>query len=732
VDEVTRQVGRYQIVREIGRGGMAAVYLARQVDLDRDVALKELNAFHAADPAFAERFVRESRVAGSMSHPNIVTVFEFLNDDGTPYIAMEYLERGSLRPFVGKTTLAQTIGVLEGALAGLAQAERREIVHRDIKPENLMVTSDGEVKIADFGIAKALTEAGGPNLTATGTTVGTPAYMAPEQATGGSVGPWTDLYSVGITAYEMTVDRVPFHDSTTPVAVLMRQVSEDIPSAVTVDPSVDRRFSDWIDRLLVKDPIHRTQSAREAWYELEDIAVATLGPLWRREARLLVTGTDRAAGPLTPAPFDRQTPTPQEAGAAYETFMGDAPEAPAPPPPAPVQPAATLQGQPVQPPPPVAGPQATLAPTGAAPGETFQWPAAGSGGRGRLVLIAAIVLIAVIAAGAFVWNASRGSGSAGTTTHKQQTTTHTASLPTLAAVPAQFQQGRLQSVAPFGGHAWALDHAKPERVVDLEGSAASAVTVGDGSVNLAAGDGALWVSGNTATGGQVRKITPGGSPPIGPSITFPGPPAPARAVVSPDTIWQPVKGGLLKIPEQGGAPVRVKGIGFTPYSLELVRGSIWASDQKDKLAQVPLTTPQPQATVVSLPGAGWITGTATSVYVVSTSGVMMVDPTDPTKQTPVAGVSTPPIRIAAVGGILWTATYAPPAGGVRVGTIVGIDIAHPGGHTTNPVTFKAPSTKKQKDEYITKLVDVNSTFWLTAIGPTGESGLEPFKISSHA
>ena len=366
-----RRIGRYQIVREIGRGGMAAVYLARQVDLDRDVALKELNAFHAADPAFAERFVRESRVAGSMSHPNIVTVFEFLNENGTPFIAMEYLERGSLRPYVGHTTLAQTIGVLEGALAGLAQAERREIVHRDIKPENLMVTADGEVKIADFGIAKALTDAGGPNLTATGTTVGTPAYMAPEQATAGDVGPWTDLYSVGITAYEMTVDRVPFHDSTTPVAVLMRQVSEEIPSAVSVNPSVDRRFSDWIDRLLVKDPAKRTQSAREAWYELEEIAVAALGPLWRREARLLVSGTDRAAGPLTPAPFDRPTPPAQEASAGYETYMGEspAPAAPAPPPPPPpAQPPATLEGQPLQPVPPAAAQQATVAPAAAASG----------------------------------------------------------------------------------------------------------------------------------------------------------------------------------------------------------------------------------------------------------------------------------------------------------------------------------------------------------------------------
>src|SRR5690242_21823231 len=200
---------------------MAAVYLARQVDLDRDVALKELSSFHAADPAFAERFVRESRVAGSMSHPNIVTVYEFLSEGGTPYIAMEYVERGSLRPFVGQTTLAQTIGVMEGALAGLAQAERRGIVHRDIKPENLMVTSDGEVKIADFGIAKALSDAGGPHLTMPGTTVGTPAYMAPEQATAGVLGPWTDLYSIGIVAYEMTVGRAPFHDTTTPFALLL-------------------------------------------------------------------------------------------------------------------------------------------------------------------------------------------------------------------------------------------------------------------------------------------------------------------------------------------------------------------------------------------------------------------------------------------------------------------------------------------------------------------------------
>src|SRR5919206_3153229 len=121
--EVMKTVGRYEILREVGRGGMAMVYLARQSDLDRFVALKELGAFHASDPAFAQRFLRESRVAGSLSHPSIVTVHDYFEHAGTPYIAMEYVERGSLRPYVGHLTLAQIGGGLGGLLAGVPQPE---------------------------------------------------------------------------------------------------------------------------------------------------------------------------------------------------------------------------------------------------------------------------------------------------------------------------------------------------------------------------------------------------------------------------------------------------------------------------------------------------------------------------------------------------------------------------------------------------------------------------------
>src|SRR5215211_1384367 len=320
--EVQRTVGRYEILKELGRGGMAVVYLARQTDLDRNVALKELGAFHASDPAFAERFLRESRIAGSLSHPNIVTVHEFFEHEGTPYISMEYIDRGSLRPYLGRLSTAQIAGVLEGMLAGLAHAhhESQGIVHRDLKPENIMITREGSVKIADFGIAKALNQASaGRFLTATGTTVGTPTYMAPEQAMAKDIGPWTDLYSVGVMAYELLAGRVPFHDTDTPMAILLRHVNEPIPSPRSVKPDLDANIADWIERLLTKAPEDRVGDAGEAWEDLEEIVIGILGPRWRREARILEQA----------APAEAAKPLPDD---GFQTYMpGKAPaEPPAP------------------------------------------------------------------------------------------------------------------------------------------------------------------------------------------------------------------------------------------------------------------------------------------------------------------------------------------------------------------------------------------------------------------
>ena len=359
--DVMKTVGRYEILREVGRGGMAMVYLARQTDLDRFVALKELGAFHASDPSFAQRFLRESRVAGSLSHPNICTVHDYFEHEGTPYIAMEYIERGSLRPYVGTMNQAQIGGVLEGLLAGLAHGEQHGIVHRDLKPENLMVTSDGRVKIADFGIAKATNQMQtGAFLTATGTTVGTPTYMAPEQAMAQDIGPPTDLYSVGCMAFEMFTGRVPFHDTEAPMAILLRHVNEQIPSVKSIDPKIDQDISDWIERMLVKDPTKRTQNANDAWDEFEEIIIGLLGPRWRREARLREGSAQfDTPAPLTPAPFQGTTSDAAVSDQFQSFAWGNAvtPEAPPGPDTPPPSDSAPLPPEPtVGPPTPAPGP----------------------------------------------------------------------------------------------------------------------------------------------------------------------------------------------------------------------------------------------------------------------------------------------------------------------------------------------------------------------------------------
>jgi serine/threonine protein kinase len=331
---VTRTVGgRYEVREEIGRGGSATVYLACQTDLRRLVALKELSAFSAADPTFARRFVRESQVSASLSHPGIVTVHDYFEADGAPFIAMEYVPNGSLRSRVGALSLDRIAGVLEAMLGGLAHAHAHGIVHRDLKPENVLVTSEGGVKIADFGIAKAL-DSVDTALTVTGTTIGTPTYMAPEQATAGEIGAWTDLYAIGVIAFELIAGKPPFGDGE-PVAILLRHLKDEPPPLTRVAPSTAPAVSAWVARLLEKAPEQRPRSAAEAWEEFEEIVLATLGPRWRRTAPL------PAADATTTGPI--RTPTTRRIGA---TLAADPMLAATLPPRLPLEPAAPAAAPP--------------------------------------------------------------------------------------------------------------------------------------------------------------------------------------------------------------------------------------------------------------------------------------------------------------------------------------------------------------------------------------------------
>jgi serine/threonine protein kinase len=308
---VKQRVGSYEIVRVLARGGMAAVFLAHQPALDRDVALKQLE-LQGADTTLAQRFVREARLAAALDHPNVVTLFDFFEHGGVPYIAMEYVGGGSLRPLVGSLSLPQVFGVLEGLLAGLAHAEAYGIAHRDLKPENVLITRGGGVKIADFGIARAYNVVE-PSLTSTGSAIGTPTYMAPEQALGEPLGPQTDIYALGVVAYELLAGRPPFEPGASPMAVLYCHVNKAPPPLTELAPDVPEGVYGWVEWLLAKRAADRPASAAEAWESLEEIAVAELGPYWRRSAAITAPEPDERdrttlidfageATPLAPGP----------------------------------------------------------------------------------------------------------------------------------------------------------------------------------------------------------------------------------------------------------------------------------------------------------------------------------------------------------------------------------------------------------------------------------------------
>ena len=240
--EPLRRVGRYELLEVIGRGGAAVVYLARQPDLDRRVALKELSPHHAGDPSFAHRFVEESRLAGAMSHPSIVTVHEYFEHDGLPYIAMEYLPRGSLRPYLATLTSPQLAGMLEDVLAGLAHGAGHGVIHRDLKPENLV--GRGRRSRQDRRLRG---RASAWQRRRTAVRDGHrhddryPRVYGPEQALGEPLSPATDLYSLGIIVWEALAGHTPFESRETPMAVLYRQVHDPVPAIDTVRPTSTRR-----------------------------------------------------------------------------------------------------------------------------------------------------------------------------------------------------------------------------------------------------------------------------------------------------------------------------------------------------------------------------------------------------------------------------------------------------------------------------------------------------------
>jgi eukaryotic-like serine/threonine-protein kinase len=261
--------GRYRIVRKLGTGGMADVYLAEDQELGRRVAIKILNDRHAADDQFVERFRREAKNAAGLSHPNIVSIYDRGTAEGTYYIAMEYLDGRSLKELIvsrGPAPVKVAVDYARQILAAVGFAHRHGIVHRDIKPHNVLVGPEGTLKVTDFGIARS----GASQMTEVGSIIGTAQYLSPEQARGSPVDQTSDLYSVGVVLYEMLTGQVPFTGET-PLEIAMKHLSEVPKPPSELRPDVPHDLDLVVLRALAKDPAERYQTAEEMGADLERV-----------------------------------------------------------------------------------------------------------------------------------------------------------------------------------------------------------------------------------------------------------------------------------------------------------------------------------------------------------------------------------------------------------------------------------------------------------------------------
>ncbi len=263
--------GRYRLEGRLGFGGMSTVHLALDLRLERQVAVKLLAEHLAEDPTFVSRFQREAQAAARLVHPNIVQVFDSGLDDhtGQHFIVMEYIEGSSCAEILrddGWVEVDEAVSIIEQACEGLYYAHRHGVVHRDVKPGNLLRAREGEVKLADFGIAKATEQS---SITQVGSVLGTAAYLAPEQARGEEAGPRADLYALGVVAYQLISGRLPY-DATSLTELALKQQREEPATLDTLVAGVNPELGEAVAIALALDPRDRYETAREMGRAIDD------------------------------------------------------------------------------------------------------------------------------------------------------------------------------------------------------------------------------------------------------------------------------------------------------------------------------------------------------------------------------------------------------------------------------------------------------------------------------
>jgi serine/threonine-protein kinase len=306
--------GRYRVEKMIATGGMSAVYRGLDQRLDRPVALKVMDSRYAHDNQFLTRFQREARAVARLKDPGLVAVYDQGIDGQHPFLVMELIEGGTLRELLrerGPMPPHAVTAVLRPVLGGLAVAHRAGLVHRDIKPENVLISDDGDVKIADFGLVRAVAEA---KITSTSVILGTAAYLSPEQVSTGDAGPRSDVYSVGILAYELLTGVTPFNGDSA-LAVAYQRMDNDVPAPSTVIAGVPPQFDTLVAHATAREPADRYADAQDMAAELDAI-VDELGlpafrvPAPRNSAQHLSAAIHHGQSPPMPpmpaAPGPRQ------------------------------------------------------------------------------------------------------------------------------------------------------------------------------------------------------------------------------------------------------------------------------------------------------------------------------------------------------------------------------------------------------------------------------------------
>jgi tRNA A-37 threonylcarbamoyl transferase component Bud32 len=277
-----RLLGNFRLLRRLGRGAMAEVYLAEQTQLRRQVAVKVLKPELAEDRTYLKRFEQEAQAAAALVHANIVQIYEVGHVERLHYIAQEYVQGQDLREWIarnGPPGLAHALSVMRQVAAALAKAAEEGVVHRDVKPENIMLTPSGEVKVADFGLARIAREGEAIDLTRIGITMGTPLYMSPEQVEGKPLDHRSDLYSFGVTCYHMLSGSPPFRGETA-LGVAVQHLKKQAEPLESLRPDMPPALCRLIHKMLAKDPEQRCGSALEVLRELRRLHLEHFGDNW--------------------------------------------------------------------------------------------------------------------------------------------------------------------------------------------------------------------------------------------------------------------------------------------------------------------------------------------------------------------------------------------------------------------------------------------------------------------